>query len=167
MQRRSTRPRPRLNKDGRAGVQKVIIILSDGAANTGPGYLSANSPYRTTPCHQAINEAAASKAAKVLMYSIAYDIGGAGNDYCYNDNGNLEVPNIKAAATLQQIASPGNYYAQPQPAQLTTIFLAISADLAAGTHESTAEPGTRAVRGAGGSSAGAPKSVNGRRRDRG
>ena len=34
---------------------------------------------------------------------------------------------------MQQIASPGNYYAQPQPAQLTTIFLAISADLAAGT----------------------------------
>ena len=122
-----------LNKDGRPGVQQVIIILSDGAANTGPGYLSANSPYRATPCHQAINSAAASKASKVLMYSIAYDIGGAGNDYCYNDNGNLEVPNIKAAATLQQIASPSNYYAQPQPAQLTTIFLAISADLAAGT----------------------------------
>ena len=70
----------------------MIIILSDGAANTGPGYLSANSPYRATPCHQAINGAAASKAAKVLMYSIAYDVGGDGNDYCYNDNGNKEVP---------------------------------------------------------------------------
>lgn len=122
-----------LTKDGRPGVQKVIIILSDGAANTGPGYLNKNSPYRTQPCHTAINEAAAMKAAKVLMYSIAYDIGGDGNDYCYADNGSQESPAIKAAATLQQIASPTNYYAQPQPAQLTTIFLAISADLAAGT----------------------------------
>ena len=73
------------------------------------------------------------------MYSIAYDIGGAGNDY-YADNDLTAVPWQRARTSsdpadnaLQQIASPSNYYAQPQPAQLTTIFLAISADLAAGT----------------------------------
>src|SRR6202165_844089 len=34
---------------GRAGVQKVIIFLSDGAANTGPSFLSKTSPARTQP----------------------------------------------------------------------------------------------------------------------
>jgi Flp pilus assembly protein TadG len=134
-----------INKDGRAGVQKVIIILSDGAANTGPNYLSNTNPYRTNPCGQAINSASASKASKVLMYSIAYDIAGDGSDPCYaaqgakvngktaGDQDTPEVPRIQSYQALQQIASPGNYYAQPQPSQLTTIFLAISADLAAGT----------------------------------
>ena len=42
-----------LDANGRPGVQKVIIFLSDGAANTGPGYLPATSPYRTQPCHTA------------------------------------------------------------------------------------------------------------------
>jgi hypothetical protein len=40
---------------GRPGVQKVIVILSDGAANTGPTYLSPSSPYRTQPCQTAVN----------------------------------------------------------------------------------------------------------------
>lgn len=34
---------------------------------------------------------------------------------------------------LQEIASPGNYYAEPQPSSLAGIFLAISADLGHGT----------------------------------
>ena len=134
-----------LNKDGRPGVQKVIIILSDGAANAGPTYLAATSPYRTNPCGTAVNIAAASKQNKVLMYSIAYDIGGAGQDPCYAGKGakvgrqtageqdTPEQPGIQSVTALQNIASPGNYYAQPNPAQLSTIFLAISADLAAGT----------------------------------
>ncbi len=111
------------------------MFLSDGAANTGPSYLCRNSPYNTQPCHTAINEAAVSKQKKTLIYTIAYDIGGDGNDYCKNANGGNESPAIKAAATLQAMAtdSPGYYYPQPQPTQLTTIFLAISADLAAGT----------------------------------
>ena len=46
-----------IDADGRAGTQKVIIILSDGAANTGPNYLPNTSPYRTRPCGQAVNVA--------------------------------------------------------------------------------------------------------------
>ena len=134
-----------LNAHGRSGTQKVIIILSDGAANTGPGYLSNTSSYRTNPCGKAVSIAAASKVAKVLLYSIAYDTGGAGNDWCYADQGarvggktagssdTPEVPNIRANTALQQIASPGNYYAQPNPSDLTGIFNAISADIAKGT----------------------------------
>ena len=134
-----------LNARGRVGTQKVIIILSDGAANTGPSYLATTSPYRTNPCGKAVSIATASKAAKVIMYSIAYDTGGAGNDYCYAAQGakvgnktagnsdTPEVPNIRANSALQQIASPNNYYAQPNPSDLTGIFNAISADIAKGS----------------------------------
>ncbi len=134
-----------LDAHARAGTQRVIIILSDGAANSGPNYLPNTSPYRTRPCGQAVNVATASKAQGVLMYSIAYDISGAGADPCYAAQGAIvngrpagssttpEVPAIQSNEALQQIASPGNYYAQPQPTQLTTIFLAISADIAMGT----------------------------------
>ena len=134
-----------ITADGRPGTQKVIIILSDGAANSGPNYLPNTSPYRTRPCGQAVNVAAASKLQGVLVYSIAYDISGAGADPCYAAQGALvnghtagssntpEQPAIQSNEALQQIASPGNYYAQPQPTQLTTIFLAISADIAKGT----------------------------------
>ncbi len=133
-----------LAADGRDGTQKVIIILSDGAANKGPGYLPATDVYRTNPCQTAVDEAGTAKAKGTLMYSIAYDISGAGADACYADkgsivngnvvNGNIpESPAIQADDALQEIASPGNYYAQPDPVALTNIFLAISADIAKGT----------------------------------
>ena len=133
-----------LIKDGRDGTQKVIIILSDGAANKGPGYLPGTSPYRTNPCQTAVDVANGAKADGVLMYSIAYDIGGAGANACYADKGSIvngntvggntpESPGIQADIALQEIASAGNYYAQPEPASLTNIFLAISADIAQGT----------------------------------
>jgi Flp pilus assembly protein TadG len=134
---------------GRPGTQKVIVFLSDGAANTGPGYLATNNKYRTQPCKTAVDNAATYKAAKVLIYSIAYDISGAGSDPCYEDQGalipntnpakyaqssssNAEQPSIQSYQAMQQIASPGNYYAQPQPSSLTGIFTAISADIMAG-----------------------------------
>ncbi len=44
-----------------------------------------------------------------------------------------ESPAIQGDDALQEIASPGNYYAQPEPVALTNIFLAISADIAKGT----------------------------------
>jgi hypothetical protein len=122
-----------LTANGRPGVQKVIVLLSDGAANTGPGYLPATSSYRSQPCNQAINSAGTSKALGTLVYSIAYDISGAGTEACRNDSGALESPAINATGALQSIASPGNYFAQPQPTQLTSIFLAISADLGRGS----------------------------------
>jgi hypothetical protein len=118
---------------GRPGVQKVIVLLSDGAANTGPGYLPASSSYRMQPCNQGINSAASAKAAGTLVYSIAYDLSGSGREACRADNGSAEAPAITATGALQTIASPGNYYAQPLPSQLTSIFLAISADLGRGS----------------------------------
>ncbi len=132
-----------LDKDGRPNVQDVIIILSDGAANDGPRYLPPTSPYRTNPCRQADAIAGASKARNVLMYSIGYDLGGAGADWCYagpgavvngqNVGGQKEQPPIHAWEALSAIASPGNYYSEPDPTSLVGIFDAISADIAAGT----------------------------------
>ncbi|HET7172468.1 MAG TPA: vWA domain-containing protein [Gaiellales bacterium] len=122
-----------LDANGRPGVQKVIIFLSDGAANSGPGYLPATSPYRTQPCHTAIQIAAASKASKVLVYSIAYDLDVSGAEACQSALGGDESPRILANQAMQQIATPGNYYYQPQPTQLVGVFDAITADLAKGT----------------------------------
>jgi Flp pilus assembly protein TadG len=122
-----------LDAHGRAGVQKVIVILSDGAANTGPTYLAASSPYRTQPCQTAVNIADQQKSDGVLLYSVAYDLGGVGAQDCGKQGGGNESPPILANEALQEIASPGNYYAEPQPSSLTGIFLAISADLGHGT----------------------------------
>ena len=69
-----------LQADGRPDAQKAIVILSDGAANTGPSYLPSTSPYRTNPCGQGVTSAGTAKAAGVLVYSIAYTADG---DDCY------------------------------------------------------------------------------------
>jgi len=120
-----------LVRDGRPDTQRVIVLLSDGAANTGPTYYPNGSPYRTTPCHQGINSSATSQSAGTLVYSIGYDVG---HDVCKNGvSGGNEAPAITALQALQQIASPGNFYNQPDAAQLNTIFAAVAADLLQGT----------------------------------
>jgi hypothetical protein len=133
-----------LVKDGRPDTQRVIVLLSDGAANTGPTYLPATSPYRTTPCHQGITSSEAAQAAGTIVYSIGYDVG---HDICKNGvTGNSETPPIQALQALEGIGSPAgsdgspcdktlttNYCNQPNAAQLNTIFAKIAADLLAGT----------------------------------
>jgi uncharacterized protein YegL len=134
-----------LDTHGRQGWQSVIILLSDGAANDGPNYLPATPPYRTQPCAQSVAIAAASKSRDVIVYTIAYDMNGAGAQECFMAPGahvtstqtagssdTPEVPSITANQALQQIASPGRYYAQPDPLQLAGIFDEISADIARG-----------------------------------
>jgi Flp pilus assembly protein TadG len=130
---------------GRQGTQKVIVFLSDGAANYGPQYYSNTSPYLTNPCKSAVDQAAIYKAAKVLIYTIAYTT--TSSDMCEASpsakigthivTGNesppyYESPSISAVGAMQQIASPGNYYSNPNATSLTGIFTAISADIMAG-----------------------------------
>ena len=130
---------------GRQGTQKVIVFLSDGAANYGPQYYSNTSPYLTNPCKSAVDQAAIYKAAKVLIYTIAYTT--SSTDWCYASPGAKignhivqsdesstykESPQVSATATMQAIASPGNYYSNPNATSLTGIFTAISADIMAG-----------------------------------
>jgi hypothetical protein len=125
-----------LDTDGRPGVQQVIVFLSDGAANTGPTYYPATSPYRTQPCQQGVNSAADAKAQGTILYSILYD-SSDGSPLCGAQGGGNEQPQMYSNQAMQQIASSGNFYDQPNPTQLTTIFLAISADLTAGTSRLT------------------------------
>jgi putative Flp pilus-assembly TadE/G-like protein/von Willebrand factor type A domain-containing protein len=121
---------------GRPGVSKVIVFLSDGAANTGPGYYPASSPYRARPCYQGGLSAQVIKSAGTALFSIGYDLE---HDVCRADTGALEQPSITARVALQQIASTQTavdrpyFYEKPDPGQLNTIFSNIAADLLQGT----------------------------------
>jgi Putative Flp pilus-assembly TadE/G-like/von Willebrand factor type A domain len=123
-----------LDAHGRPGARDVIIMLSDGAANIGPSYYPAGSPYRTQPCHQGVTSAAASDARGTVIYTIGYDLGaeGGGANICENSNGKAESPAITAHAALQAMASePDNYYNKPDPGQLNTIYSKIAIDISA------------------------------------
>lgn len=121
---------------GRSGTARVIIFLSDGAANTGPLYYPANSPYLTQPCHQGIASAATIAAAGTQVFSIGYDLE---HDRCQGETKatqarSPEQPLITAAQALPQIASsPSNFFNKPTPGQLNTIFTSIASDLLHGT----------------------------------
>jgi Flp pilus assembly protein TadG len=123
-----------LDTRGRPDVQDVIVFFSDGAANFGPTYYSSSSPYRTRPCQQGVNSAAAIKARGTLIYSIGYDVG-ADNDpdgaqICQSHTGHDESPYITAVSALRQIASkPEAFFNQPDPGSLNTIYTNIAADI--------------------------------------
>jgi Putative Flp pilus-assembly TadE/G-like len=124
-----------LSADGRTGVQKVIVLLSDGAANTGQNCSAQpTSVDCMQPCQAGVNEAATLKAApdKVLVYTILY---GPAEDFgdCTDFTGNTESPQITPQTAMSEMASPGNYYPDPNPANLQTIFQEIASDIAAGT----------------------------------
>lgn len=116
---------------GRPGVQKVIVFLSDGAANYGP--LASPPSYRLQPCRQGIAAAAAAKASNILVYSIGYDLNGSTSTYepCkQNDYTILESPPMNALEAMQAIAtSPQTFYNQPDPVQLNTIFTQIASSV--------------------------------------
>jgi hypothetical protein len=51
----------------------------------------------------------------------------------HTDSAGNESPAITSLQTLQNIASPGNFYDKPNGGQLNTIFTAIAEDITAGT----------------------------------
>ena len=125
-----------LETNGRANAWKVIIFLSDGAANDAPSYYPSSSPYKTQPCHQGVNSAQIARNEKFLVYSIGYDLNAtaAGSNVCQNaNNGNPEVPTITTQTALTQIADAGQFYNHPSATDLAGVFVRISADIAAGT----------------------------------
>ncbi len=125
-----------LVRDGRPGVEKVIVFMSDGAANTGPLYYPASSPYLLQPCHQGMRSAQTIAGSGTVVFSIGYDVG---HDRCQAEDKKTqtrspESPSIDARTALEGIASdPGNYYDKPTAGQLNTIFTAIAADILRGT----------------------------------
>jgi hypothetical protein len=150
-----------LTAHGRANVPDYIIFLTDGEANIGSVYGPSTAyPQGNTddqqPCHTAVNLANTYKAQGTTIYSIGYALGSnvnctagafrkknsAGNwvactqptANCYHYAGPTdESPAISSYNTLSQIASPGDFYNQPNAAQLNTIFAAIATDIGQGS----------------------------------
>ncbi len=96
--------------------QNVMIILSDGAANSskmastdvsGGKVDSKTGVYPSTidQCHQAITAAAAATAAGTRVYSIAYGASTATSGQCTTDS-----PGISPCSTMSQIASAPQYF---------------------------------------------------------
>jgi Flp pilus assembly protein TadG len=126
-----------LQKDGRPGVQGVIVLLSDGAANTGQNCKNdPTDPHCMQPCHTAVNDAAGYKADNILVYTVLYG-NQSGGPACQTSTGANEAPFMQPWDAMQQIASPGNYFPDPNPANLTTVFEKISEDLNAGSSRIT------------------------------
>jgi hypothetical protein len=111
----------------------VIVFFSDGAANTGPTYLSSSSPYRTQPCHQGVNSANVIKGTGTLIYSIGYDLDalGGGANICENGvTGANESPAITAYSAISQIATNGDtFFNRPNPGDLTQVYTQIASEI--------------------------------------
>jgi len=137
-----------LDLNGRPGVQHVIVLLSDGAANTGDTTLPNSSPYKAQPCHQGITSSNVAKAKGTTVYTIGYDLNGAGTDYeqchpwSWTGPGQLplESPPITSFAAMggdsgPPLMVPGisssfeTFYNKPNPGQLNDIFLRIASDI--------------------------------------
>ena len=148
-----------LDAYARPGVQKVIVMISDGGANTGPNCQDVvtttttgsgnhkktvttttkdQDPECIQPCQSAVNAAASYKQAGVLVYTVLY---GDQSDvpYCEDYDGDKEVPTITPQQAMADIAGTNkvtgasDYYDDPDPTDLTGIFQEISADMSAGT----------------------------------
>jgi hypothetical protein len=132
-----------LDAHGRPDVQDIIVFLSDGAANTGPSYLSSSSPYRTQPCHQGVTSAGLAKAKGTIVYSIGYALLDATGG-CTSYTGAAEKPTpptITVTQALQGIASDpvNDFFNQPTPGQLNTIYTTIAKDIGRGTSALTSD----------------------------
>jgi hypothetical protein len=122
-----------LDAHGRPNVPKVIVFFSDGAANTGPNYLSTTSPYRKQPCHQGVTSAGVAKTKGSTVYSIGYalddDTGG-----CRSYDGTVEKPAITVYQALGGIASDSTkFLVKPNPGELQTIYSTIAMDISQGS----------------------------------
>ena len=93
-----------LTTTGRSGVQKVIILLSDGDANA----TSANMPTgkATNQCHEAITAAQAAATAGTWVYTVAYGASTSSTGSCSTDT----TTHIAACSTLQQMASNAQFF---------------------------------------------------------
>jgi Flp pilus assembly protein TadG len=126
-----------LIKDGRPGVQKVIVLLSDGAANTGQNCkANPSDPHCTQPCHTAVSDASTYKSQGVLVYTVLYG-DQSGGPACQTSTGANESPAMQPWDAMTQIATPGNYFPDPNPANLQNVFQKISMDMGAGSSRLT------------------------------
>jgi hypothetical protein len=115
-----------LQTTGRPEAAKVIIFLSDGAANTTP----PNTPYYPTlsPCRQGVAVADDATNVGTRIYSIGYDLDGGTNapEQCLP----VETPTYTSLAAMQGIASDATtFYQKDTPGNLNAIFTSIATDV--------------------------------------
>jgi hypothetical protein len=139
-----------LDRNGRGNVQDVIVFLGDGAANSSPmnlpaGHWTNNPSNQQRPCGSAVQSAQRVKDQGTIVYTIGYDLNGAGTDYerCLRPDANghqqASTPaNYEACgswgcnaydAIRAMATSPLHFYNKPTPGQLNDIFRAIAIDL--------------------------------------
>jgi len=87
-----------LTANGRSGVQKVIILLSDGDASASSSKMPSGK--YNNQCHEAITAASTATTAGTWVYSVAYGASTSSTGSCSTDS-----PHISACSTMQQIAS--------------------------------------------------------------
>ncbi len=142
--------------------QDAIIFFTDGEATYGPcvdtspndGICDNNSSnYRSRPCYQAQQSAAAAKSAGTWIYTVLYDTTSTAQCWAWKSTGTgtklsggsgscnvlegiqflsgcYESPAQTAYGTVQAMASDSSkFYFSPNPASLTTIFQDIADDL--------------------------------------
>jgi Flp pilus assembly protein TadG len=141
--------------------QDAIIFFTDGEADYGPCVDANNdnvcdnnsSTYRSRPCYQAQQSAAAAKSAGTWIYTVLYDTSsstpctawkssgtgtklGGGSGSCNVTKGIQflvgcnETPAQTAYGTVQTMATDSSkFYYSPNPSSLTTIFQDIADDL--------------------------------------
>ena len=93
-----------LTTTGRSGVQKVIILLSDGDANAS----SSNMPTgkANNQCHEAVSAAQAATTAGTWVYTIAYGASTSSTGSCSTDT----TSHISACSALSQMASSSKFF---------------------------------------------------------
>jgi len=121
-----------LTTNGRTGVQKVIIFLSDGDASASASNVPTGKA--TNQCHQGITAAQAATSAGTWVYTAAYGAATSATSSCSTDS-----PRIDACSTLQQMAStPAMFFSDGatsctstvnQSAELVTLFTNIGTSL--------------------------------------
>ncbi|HEY3796798.1 MAG TPA: pilus assembly protein TadG-related protein [Caulobacteraceae bacterium] len=93
-----------LANNGRSGVQKIIILLSDGDANANSGS-QISSGLSNNQCTQAVTAASNATSAGTEVYTIAYGADTSTSGSCSTDHGSYS-----ACSALKAMASSPKYF---------------------------------------------------------
>jgi hypothetical protein len=92
-----------LTTNGRSGIQKVIILLSDGDASASSSKMPTGK--YNNQCQEAVTAAQAATTAGTWVYSIAYGANTSSTGSCSTDS-----PHISACSTMSSIASDSSKF---------------------------------------------------------
>ena len=98
-----TQAQSTLSSTGRSGVQKVIIVLSDGDAGASSSNMTAGA--YNNQCQEAVNAASAATSAGTWVYTVAYGSPTSATGSCSTDS-----PHISACTTMQDMASQAAFF---------------------------------------------------------